>query len=190
MAHIVNIQLRAQRPRIVMPSKPTTTARGPEGRVVRPAKNGKTQIMRTGGHRWSAAAEAVFLEHLAATANVRASADAVGFSTVAIYKRRMAEAGFAGRWQRALEQGVARIEMALVHSAAASLEGTPIAGDHPIPAMSVVDAMNVVRLHRAAVHGGKPQLYGRRMELPDIEEVRAEILRKVAVLEREKLTNF
>jgi hypothetical protein len=167
-----------------MPSKPTTTARGLKGRVVRPAKNGKTHIMRTGGHRWSAAAEAVFLEQLAATANVSASAEAAGFSTTAIYKRRMAEAGFRTRWQAALEQGVARIEMALVHCAAASLEGTPIVGDHPTPAMSVADALNVVKLHRAAVHGGKPQRYGWRTELPDIEEVRAEILRKVAVLER------
>jgi hypothetical protein len=166
-----------------MPSKPTTTARGPRGAAVRLAKNGKTKVARTGGHRWSAAAEAVFLEHLAATANVSASAEAAGFSTVAIYKRRMKEAAFRTRWQAALEQGVARIEMALVHSAAASLEGTPIAGDHPIPAMSVADALNVVRLHRAAVHGGKPQRYGWRMELPDIEVVRAEILRKVAVLE-------
>lgn len=167
-----------------MPSKPTTTARGPRGRAARPAKNGKTLIARTGGHRWSAAAEAIFLEHLAATANVSASAEASGFSTPAIYKRRMKEAGFAARWQVALEQGVARIEMALVHSAAASMEGTPIAGDQPIPTMSVADAMNVVKLHRAAVHGGKPQLYGWRQELPDIEVVRAEILRKVAVLER------
>lgn len=167
-----------------MPSRPTTPPRAPQGRAARPAKNGQTRIVRTAGYRWSAAAEAVFLEELAATANVRAAAEAAGFSTPAIYKRRMKEVGFAARWQAALEQGVARIEMALVHSAAASMEGLPVAGDHPIPAMSVADALNVLRLHRAAVHGGKPQRYAWRAEMPSAEAVRAEILRKLAVLRR------
>ena len=52
------------------------------------------------------------------------------------------------------------------------------------PAMTVEQAMNLHKLHRASQQGGKPQRYGWRRREPDIEEVRAEILRKVAALEK------
>ena len=165
-----------------MPQK--RTAPGPQGAVVRAAKNGNTKIVRTTGWRWSLQAEEVFLEHLAATANVQASCAAAGFTTTAVYKQRMANPAFAARWQAALENGVARLEMLLVESAAATLEGTPLGGDHPIPRMSVDDVMNVLKLHRAAVHGGKPQRYAWRAEAPRIEVVQPEIVRKLAALRR------
>lgn len=167
-----------------MPSKPTTAARGPEGCVVRRAKNGKTKIVKTGGWRWSLQAEKVFLEFLAATANVRAASAEAGFSPVTVYKQRMTNPGFAARWQEALETGVARLEMLLVHSAGATLEGLPLDGDHPIPRMTIEDVMNVLKLHRAAVHGGKPQRYAWRMELPPIEQVQAEIMQRLAALNK------
>jgi hypothetical protein len=50
--------------------------------------------------------------------------------------------------------------------------------------MSVEQAMNLFKLHRASVRGGQPQRYGWRQQEPDIEDVRAEILRKVAAMER------
>jgi hypothetical protein len=60
----------------------------------------------------------------------------------------------------------------------------PLDGDHPIPRMTIEDVMNVLKLHRAAVHGGKPQRYQWRMELPSIEQVQAEILQKTAALRK------
>jgi hypothetical protein len=50
--------------------------------------------------------------------------------------------------------------------------------------MSVEQAMNLFKLHRASQHGGRPQRYAWRQQEPDIEDVRAEILRKVAAMER------
>jgi hypothetical protein len=50
--------------------------------------------------------------------------------------------------------------------------------------MTVDQAMNLFKLHRAGQQGGKPQRYGWRRQEPDIEYVRAEILRKVAAMER------
>ena len=161
----------------------------PEGiangrRVVRWTKNEKTQVIRTTGRRWSQVAETAFLEELAATANVRAAAAAAGFSTTAIYRRRMKWPGFAAAWEACLAQGVARIETQLIELASDSLRQVAIAGDKATPAMSVDQAMNVVRLHRASVHGGKPQRYNHRERAPDIEAVRASILRKIAAVER------
>jgi hypothetical protein len=44
--------------------------------------------------------------------------------------------------------------------------------------------MNLLKLHRAAVHGGKPQRYDWRAQEPDIEEVKAEILRRVTMVRK------
>ncbi len=167
-----------------MPRKPNRPASGPPGCVVRQAKNGKTKIVHSSGGRWTLQAEKLFLDHLAATANVRAACALAGFSTTAVYMQKRNNPGFAERWQAALETGVARLEMLLVHSAGATLEGLPLDGDHPIPRMTIDDVMNVLKLHRAAVHGGKPQRYQWRMELPSIEQVQAEILRKTAALRK------
>lgn len=158
--------------------------RGPEGCVVRAAKNGKTKIVRSGGKRWTLQSEKIFLEHLSATANVKAACALAGFSTTAVYGQRNRNPGFAERWQQALETGVARLEMLLVHSAGATLEGLPLDGEIEIPRMTIDQVMNVMKLHRAQVHGGKPQRYGWRMELPPIEQVQAEILKKVAALRK------
>ena len=120
------------------------TARAP-GRVVRPAINGKTQIARTSDARWSLRAERIFLAELAATCNVRAAAAAAGFSTTAIYNRRMRSAEFAAAWALALDQGYARIETALVELASARLCALVSGGE----------AGGVVRAGDGAADGGK-----------------------------------
>ena len=157
---------------------------GPEGCVVRAAKNGKTKIVRSGGKRWTLQSEKIFLDYLCATANVRAASAEAGFSPTTAYNQRTTNPGFAERWRQALETGVARLDMLLVHSAGATLEGLPLDGEIEIPRMTIDQVMNVMKLHRAQVHGGRPQRYGWRMELPSIEEVQAEILKKVAALRK------
>ena len=47
--------------------------------------------------------------------------------------------------------------------------------------MTVEQAMKLF-FHRDAQHGGKARRQAWRREMPDIEEVRAELLRKVAVV--------
>ncbi len=160
------------------------------GRIVRPAKNGKTQVIRT-RHFWSEEAEETFLEELAATCNVKAAAQAAGFSTVAVYRRRMKHAGFTEAWALAIAQGYARLEAMLVERATASLSARAVedvvakGAARPVPAeMSVGDAMSLLKLHRASVRGGPEQAYGHREKAPDVEEVRANILRKIEAIER------
>ena len=63
---------------------------------------------------------------------------------------------FAQRWQAALEQGYARIEMALVQRAADALEGFAPDPDTPIPMMTVEQAIKVLDRHRATIEGGPP----------------------------------
>jgi hypothetical protein len=156
------------------------------GCVVRPAINAKTKIIGTGGRRWSDRAEKIFLETLAATCNVRLAARACGFSTTAIYKRRMTYRAFAEDWAQALEQGYARIEAMLVERATDSVVRVEIDGDwEPSgPPLSNAEMMNLLKLHRAAVRGGSPQRYDARAKAPDMDEIRKSILRKIEAIER------
>jgi hypothetical protein len=167
-----------------MPRIPPAARSGPAGAIVRPAKNRQTKLIRTGGKRWSASAEAMFLEALAASANITAAAEAAGFSTTAIYQRRLNEPGFAARWAEALEVGYTRIECLAIETGAASLAGQPLKGDHPIPRATFAEVLNLLKLHRAKVRGGRPQRYDWRRQEVDIEVVRAEVIRRLAVMGR------
>lgn len=164
-------------------------------RIVRPAKNGKTQIIRSTA-RWSDEAEERFLSVLAKTCNVKAAAKAAGFSTVTLYKRRARWPGFAAEWDVAVAQGYARLEARLVELANDSLRKRRDGDDDDDddddeaeraeagPAMTVSETMNLLRLHRASVRGGAPQDYAWRRGAPDPEAMRASILRKIEAIER------
>lgn len=155
----------------------------PTGEVIVIGKSGRPQRVSSGSRFWSDKAEQIFLDHLAATCNVRASADAAGFSNVAVYRRRRKWPGFAERWNAALAQGYARLEAVMLANAADTMEGRPPDPDAPVPPMSVADALNLLRLHRAAVKGGAPQDYKHR-KMKSLDEVRASIARKLEAIER------
>lgn len=158
----------------------------PGGTIVRPAINGKTKVVRA-RRRWSQEAERIFLEHLAATCNVSAAADACGFSTTAIYNRRMRWPGFADAWAKAIEQGFARIEAQLIETASASLAGSAdFDGGREVERCSFADALNLYKLHRAEVRGGPPQRYDARAKPPDPDAIRASIHRKIDAIERDR----
>lgn len=161
----------------------TGEGRGPAGTIIRASGKDGPQVIRSRGHRWTDEAETIFLDHLAASCNVKLSADASGFSTVAIYNRRRSDPGFAERWQAALEQGYARIEMALVKSATDALEGLKLDPDTPIPAMTVKDAINILQLHSASVRGGNARHPGWLARPRSLDEVRESILKKLAAFE-------
>jgi hypothetical protein len=151
---------------------------------VRASKTGKPCVARAGPGRWSRAAERTFLAQLAATANVKAAARAAGVSAEAVYARRKKWPAFAAAWAEAKAQGYEQLELSLIHAATATLDPEPEIATAEAPVMSVAEALALLKLHRASQHGGKPQRYGWRQQEPDIEEVRAEILRKVAAMER------
>jgi hypothetical protein len=136
------------------------------------------QLIRTTGKRWSDEAEALFLDHLAASCNVTASAEAAGFTCAAIYKRRRRDPAFAQRWQAALEVGSARLNALLLQRAIETLEGFAPDPETPIPAMTVKDALAILGHHRREVEGGprSRRQWARPRSLDELEE---SILRKL-----------
>ena len=154
----------------------------PAGTILRRSGKDGPQIIASKGKRWTDASEAKFLDALGASCNVRRSAAAAGFSTEAIYRRRRTDPAFAARWQAALEQGYARLEMALVQRANETLAGDLPDPEMPFPDMTVRDAINILQLHRPAVkgEGRRPGWRGRPRSL---DEVRASILTKLEAIE-------
>ncbi|WOK36295.1 hypothetical protein [Sphingomonas sp. C3-2] len=66
---------------------------------------------------WSAARQDRFFEHLAMTSNVKAAAQAAGLTRSSAYRLRDRDADFARRWDAALAEGYAQLEMEMLHYA-------------------------------------------------------------------------
>lgn len=154
------------------------------GEVVRDSPSGKPRIERVGQGKWSSETEAAFLAELTATANVSAAARAAGVSQQCVYMRRRRYPAFSAEWDAAVAEGFARIETLVVCAATTTLEPEPVpdrAWDQP--RMSMELAVSIWRAHIARAHGaGTRRLGGPPRREPDIEEVRQEILRKVAAI--------
>ena len=159
--------------------------------TVAAGKNGKLQIRRALPGRVTRHAEQAFLRALAASANIRLSAAATGFSWSAFYARKLASPAFANEMEQALSMGHARLELALIESAVQSLEGgedsawrdTPIE-DNPIPPMTASQAIQLLQYHRNAVRREGKRHDKRWTRAEDIEEVYKSILRKADAIVR------
>ncbi|MEG3082754.1 hypothetical protein U1707_03805 [Sphingomonas sp. PB2P12] len=117
--------------------------------------NGRLQLRRPPANRLGHAAEQAFLTALSATANIRLSAAAAGFSHSAFYARRKASPAFAREMRLALAAGYESVESALL---AGSLSGSHDHGDWrhndppPIPPMTANQALQLLHLHNRTVH--------------------------------------
>ena len=155
----------------------------------------RVQIARARLKQWSPRIEDRFLAALAATCNVKAACSEVGMTPASAYNHRNRWPAFARRWDAAVEEGYVRLEAGLIHAAGNFLSGEEL----PVPSedegpealadsgrltgMTVDHAIHLLHMHKHQVHriGGRPGLRARE---PDIEEVRADILRKVAAIKR------
>jgi hypothetical protein len=167
-----------------MPAKDERTGKAPAGRSLLRGPCG-TQIRTTKGHRWSDAAETVFLDQLAATCNVTLAGAACGFSHAALYRRRRNDAAFRQRWDAALAQGYAHLEALLLRRAVDALEGVapdPAAAVR-IPEMSVRDALAILGHHRRAIEG-RPRSRREWARRRPFGEARDSILAKLEAIER------
>jgi hypothetical protein len=155
-----------------------------KGSRVRYGENGRAKRIKTGGAQWSEEAEELFFDVLAASCNVRMATAETGFTTPTVYRQRRLRPEFAARWGAALEQGYARLEMALVEAACDTLEGVEFDSERPIPKMTVEQAMNVLRAHRNAVEGDGKSGPGRYSRRRSFKEVRDSIIKKIEAIER------
>jgi len=168
------------------PGMPISSAPPPPGKLgeelnVRP--DGK--IIKGSDARWGKRAEEAFLLELTTSGNVRRAAKAAGFSTAAVYKRRLKSRHFAAAWDAALETGKARVQAYLIEAATRTFDPDelPIGDEREIPKVSISEAINIAKLKAAGpVTAGDDEEY----DEDQLKEVRERILYKLERLrERE-----
>ncbi|WP_155006367.1 hypothetical protein [Sphingomonas hengshuiensis] len=134
--------------------------------TVRASRGRMIQVRRSPKGLLTAKGERTFLAHLAATANVRLSAEATGIGWNAIYARRYRSADFAREMEAALAEGYARLELALVANAIESLQpdGTELGAwrdeadalPETLDRMSAQNALLLLGYRRANIVEGRP----------------------------------
>ena len=145
-----------------------------------------------------------FIATLAASGIVTEAALAIGASTDALYKlrQRPGAEGFRAAWDEAIDRGVQRLEDCALQRALKGEERMVVSGGRLLGFERRYNeglTMFFLRSRRPERYGvvrvedlkpGHPQYERIRQELlrdePDIEDVRAEILRKVAAIKRAK----
>lgn len=122
--------------------------------IVSRTRNGRLQLRRAPRGWMTKAAEQAFFAALSATANVRLSAAAAGFTHSAFYQKKRAKKPFAREMRLALELGYDRVEMAALaaalpdsHEDDAWRRNDP----PPIPPMTPQQAFQLLYLHQKEV---------------------------------------
>jgi hypothetical protein len=165
------------------------SGRGSEGDdlVLRHSKRSGAQLVKAGEGRWSAKAERAFLASLGETGCIRRAARAAGFSTTAIHNRLNNYPGFAEAAQAAIRQAKADLESMVLSAGIATFDPAAADGDDTRPRVTVAEAIAFLRLNPSAKGGGKGAANGQRaIEEPSIEDVRDEVLRRIAAIRRHR----
>ena len=157
---------------------------GPPGSRLRPDHKDGPQRVRSSGARWTDEAEAIFLDRLAASCNVAWAAEEAGFTCMTPYYHRRKDPAFAERWDAALDQGYARLELELVRTANDYLAGFDVDDGRPLRDMTVREAIAILGKHRAR-SAGKDGRHARFEARPrSLAEVRDSILAKIEAFDR------
>lgn len=133
--------------------------------------------------RWTAKMRESFLDHLAATCNVKASAEYIGVDPVSVYVLRRRDAKFADAWGEALALGYEMLETLLVGQALSGDDGDVLnCGAETRSGPVTVDlAMRLLTMHRNAT--GKPRRGGPARQFADPEETDKALMKKLAAIE-------
>lgn len=160
------------------------TSRKPDGTVVDADRRTAELLAVTPRKwvRWTARMKAAFLDELAATCNVLASAQAIGVTATSVYTLRRRDDAFAEAWQEALAQGYVMLETQLVGHALAG--GGPVLanGDPARPAIDVDLALKLMGDHRERA-AGKRAIGGPKPRTATRADTNAAILKKLKALE-------
>ncbi|HEX8533177.1 MAG TPA: hypothetical protein VF662_03340 [Allosphingosinicella sp.] len=150
--------------------------------VVRISKRSGAQLVKAGKGRWSAKAERAFLASLGETGCIRRAARAAGFSTTAIHNRLNNYPGFAEAAQAAIRQARADLESMVLSAGIATFDPAAADEDDTRPRVTVAEAIAFLKLNPSAKGAGA----AKAIEEPSIEEVRDEVLRRIAAIKRHR----
>jgi hypothetical protein len=134
---------------------------------------------------WTQARRERFLDHVAATCNVREATEVVGLSQAGLYALRRRDPVFAEQWRMALLAGYDRLEAALVRTAIAALDGVAVGDPDKIVCqpVTVEQAIKLLDRHQAMIgrRGTIPRDHARRATQ---EETDAMLLERLKAFKR------
>lgn len=116
----------------------------------------KQAIVKAQPERWTPEKRRDFLAKLAETANVRASARAVGMSEQGVYKLRAKSPEFRAQWAAALREGYAQLEVMLLERALKGTRKPVFHGGAKIGSVTEYSdrlALTLLNAHHGSVHG-------------------------------------
>ncbi|WP_343346165.1 hypothetical protein WJT74_01825 [Sphingomicrobium sp. XHP0239] len=150
---------------------------------------GATPRMKSKPNRISKAQDTAFFDHLAASCNVKRSAQAAGISPQHCYSRRRSDAAYRRRWEDALAEGYAKLELALLERAILGSEKVTTAYDEEkkevrstvVREYSNALAMSLLKMHRETVELAS-QARGAGFDEQAVREARAAIETKLELL--------
>lgn len=154
--------------------------------VVKRGSNGRLQLQKAGGKRWSRAVEDRFFATLTVCGNIAASARAVGFSKSCVDQRRRKWPDFARRMEEVLDDAEVEIEFrvaAEVGGKRAAAAADPEAAIEPGP-LDMDAAMRFLKWREEKRRGRGRR--GRVPAPPGIEEVTERIVKRVQAIKRHR----
>ena len=107
------------------------------------------QMKRAGRGRWSKAKEKVFFDELAATANARAAAAAVGLSKNAVLQRRLRHPVFAAKWDAVVRSARAAISLYAIEAANQTFDPGELDTGEVAPKVTIDQAIKISQIDAA-----------------------------------------
>jgi hypothetical protein len=162
---------------------------GSAGREELIVSNG--QVKRAGPGRWNKAKEKIFFEELAATANARRAAAAVGVSKNAVLQRRLRHPAFAAKWDAVVAAAKASINLYLVEASNQTFDPEELDTGEVTPKVTIDQAIKISQMNaRQAKPREEEELpdpfaeQAASMTPDDVHELRERLVRKLQALRR------
>lgn len=165
--------------------QPARRWRGQDGEelAVRGSNGRWTQVARARLRQWTPRVEARILRALRGTCDVKAACAEVGLSQQSAYGHRKRWVEFTRAWDAAIEDGYDMLSFALIRAGGAMLGDAEMLPDPALGPMSVDQAIRALHMHKRTARGvGRRP--GRIPREPTMDEVRHEVMRRIAVMQR------
>jgi hypothetical protein len=108
------------------------------------------QVKRAGFGRWSKRKEKIFFNELAATANARMAAAAVGMTKNAVLQRRLRHPVFAAKWDSIVASAKANINLYLVEASNKTFDPDELDTGDVQPKVTIDQAIKIAQIGAAA----------------------------------------
>jgi hypothetical protein len=152
------------------------------------ASNG--QLKRAGPGRWNKAKERIFFEELAATANARRAAAAVGLSKNAVLQRRLRHPAFAAKWDAVVAAAKASISLYLVEASNKTFDPEELDTGEVTPKVTIDQAIKISQMNASKARPQEEELpdpiaeEAASMTPDDVHELRERLVRKLQAIRR------